>query len=225
MAITGRECSGDFDKSSPVRPLRARLSALNNTVKDGEMPTVVTVAGFCPAATANPIAAAAAGEKEEGEVGVDQRKEGSGGGGSNGDGSGVAGKDDVAEALAAAIASADQGPRAAAAAGGAGVRAEGFGRGVDETATLLEDGAIRGRGQWGVKGGYHLRWEFDTMNVDLGGDRISPVEAVGGEGGGGWGGRDLYEFFLDQNMFIMAWKGNAPKAKDAVVFVRDEVPR
>lgn len=130
----------DYDTATPVRPLRARISALMNTVKDGEMPTVVAVAGFLPSA----------------------------------------------------------------AAGGA----------------TAEDGAVRGRGKWGVKGGYHLRWEFDTMNVDLGGDRI--VKAGGG--GGGDAGRDLYEFFLDQNMLILAWK-DAPKKEDAVVFVRDEVPR
>lgn len=136
--------SVEYDTTTPVRPLRARISALMNTVKDGEMPTVVAVAGFSPAAN-------------------------------------------------------------------------------DGT---FEDGAVRGRGKWGVKGGYHLRWEFDTLNVDLGGDRI--VKADGGEGAGGGGGggagRDVYEFFLDQNMMILAWK-DAPKKEDAVVFVRDEVPR
>lgn len=141
--ISGRTDSAsaatvEYDATTPVRPLRARISALMNTVKDGEMPTVVTVAGFAPAADAT-----------------------------------------------------------------------------------TEDGALRGRGKWGVMGGYHLRWEFDTMNVDLGGDRI--VKADGG-GGAGDTRRDVYEFFLDQNMMILAWK-DAPKKEDAVVFVRDEVPR
>lgn len=126
----------EYDAATPVRPLRARISALMNTVKDGEMPTVVAVAGFSPAAGDGPTA---------------------------------------------------------------------------------EDGAVRGRGKWGVMGGYHLQWGFDTMNVDLGGERIVKAD----EGGAG---RDVYEFFLDQNMMILAWK-DAPKKEDAVVFVRDEVPR
>lgn len=128
----------EYDAATPVHPLRARISALNNKVKDDEMPTVVTVAGFSQAA-------------------------------------------DVSTA---------------------------------------GDGAVRGRGKWGVMGGYHLRWEFQTMNVDLGGDRIVKAH---GEGAGG-AGRDVYEFFLDQSMMIVAWK-DAPKKEDAVVFIRDEVPR
>lgn len=154
MAISGNECVGDYEPSSPVRPLRARISALNNTVKKGEMPTVVALAGFAP--------------------------------------------------------------------------------GDDEGGVGREEGAVRGRGIWGVKGANHLRWEFDTMNVDLGGDKILKTEASGGkkadaadssEGAGHWGGRSVYEFFLDQNMLIVAWKGDLPKAEDAVVFVREEVPR
>eukprot|EP00752_Nemacystus_decipiens_P012974 g11480.t1 len=135
----------EYDDATPVRPLRTRISALMNTVKDGEMPTVVAVAGFSPAA----------------------------------DGA------------------------------------------------TTEDGAVRGRGKWGVMGGYHLRWEFDTMNVDLGGDRIVKANGGGAGAGAGAGGgarRDVYEFFLDQNMMILAWK-DAPNKEDAVVFVRDEVPR
>lgn len=181
-----------------MRPLRARISALTNTVKDGEMPTVVTVAGFSPAAEAQPVKAGPA-------AGADAA-------------GGEDPKDAQAKALAAAmVEAAAREPRAAAAAGGAGVRAEGFGRVAD--VVLTEDGAVRGRGKWGVRGGYHLRWEFNTMNLDLGGDKI--VKAGGEEGDGG---RDLYEFFLDQNMLILAWK-DAPKKEDAVVFVRDEVPR
>ena len=139
----GGSAAVEYDTDTPVRPLRARISALMNTVKDGEMPTVVAVAGFLPAA----------------------------------DGA------------------------------------------------TTEDGAVRGRGKWGVMGGYHLRWEFDTMNVDLGGDKIVKATGEGGGGGAGGGaGRDVYEFFLDQNMMILAWK-DAPKKEDAVVFVRDEIPR
>eukprot|EP00903_Cladosiphon_okamuranus_P015196 g14046.t1 len=134
--------SVEYDTATPVRPLRARISALMNTVKDGEMPTVVAVAGFSPAA--------------EGEA--------------------------------------------------------------------SEDGAVRGRGKWGVKGGHHLRWQFDTLNVDLGGDKIVKANGDDGAGGGGGAGRDVYEFFLDQSMLILAWK-DAPKKEDAIVFVRDEVPR
>ncbi|CAM9935980.1 unnamed protein product [Ectocarpus sp. 12 AP-2014] len=202
-SISGRPVSGgelEYNADTPVRPLRARISALTNTVKDGEMPTVVAVAGFSPAADAQPVKAtgSAAGTA-------------AGGGGEDP-------KDAQAKALAAAMMeAAAREPRAAAAAGGAGVRAEGFGRVAD--VVMTEDGAVRGRGKWGVQGGYHLRWEFNTMNLDLGGDKI--VKA-GGEGGDG--GRDLYEFFLDQNMLIVAWK-DAPKKEDAVVFVRDEVPR
>lgn len=152
-----------YNADTPVRPLRARISALTNTVKEGEMPTVVAVAGFSPAAEAIPIPSAAAG----------------GGGGE--------GKRDEDE--------------------------------KDANVTAAEDGAVRGRGKWGVMGGYHLRWEFETMNLDLGGDKIVRAGGAGGEGG-----RDLYEFFLDQNLLILAWK-DAPKKEDAIVFVRDEVPR
>ncbi len=150
-----------YDADAPVRPLRARISALNNTVKEGEMPTVVAIAGFSPAAEAVPSPAA-----------------GGGGGEERGD--------EVEKGAKVAIA---------------------------------EDGAVRGRGKWGVMGGYHLRWEFETMNLDLGGDKIVRAAGEGEEGI-----RDLYEFFLDQNLLILAWK-DAPKKEDAIVFVRDEVPR
>lgn len=139
---TGDSATAEYDDATPVRPFRARISALANTVKDGEMPTVVAVAGFAPAAGAK----------------------------------------------------------------SAGV-------------ATTDDGAVRGRGKWAVMGGYHLRWDFGTLNLDLGGDRI-----VKADGTGGGAGRDVYEFFLDQNMMILAWK-DAPKKEDAVVFVRDEVPR
>lgn len=175
----GKDSTGggavEYDATMPVHPLRARISALTNTVKDGEMPTVVAVAGFSPATEAKPVAEI--GSADEGDE-----------------------KDGNAKALAAAL-------------------VEGFGKAAD---VATDDGAVRGRGKWGVMGGYRLRWEFQTMNVDLGGDRI--VKAHGGEGVGGGPGRDVYEFFLDQNMMIVAWK-DAPKKEDAVVFVRDEVPR
>lgn len=149
-SATGANASAaEYNADTPVRPLRARISALNNTVKEGEMPTVVAVAGFSPAGEPKTV--------------------------------------------------------------------EG-----DEADLVTEDGAVRGRGKWGVKGGYHLRWDFETMNIDLGGDRI--LKAHGEEEGAGGGGRDLYEFFLDQNMLIVAWK-DSPKKEDAVVFVRDEVRR
>lgn len=188
-AISGKDCLGDYDSSTPVRPLRARISALTNTVKQDEMPTVVAIAGFIPAAEAKPYAEAAAGAGASSAEAPEERE---------------TAEDESVSAKAS---------RAAAA--------------VPGEAGVLEDGAVRGRGQWGVEGRNHLRWEFDTMNVDLGGDRISKTEAVGGagDGKGKWGGRDLYEFFLDQNMLIVAWKGDSPKAEDAVVFVRDEVPR
>ncbi|CAN0198601.1 unnamed protein product [Pylaiella littoralis] len=204
----------EYNTDTPVRPLRARISALNNTVKDGEMPTVVAVAGFTPAAEPRPVeqgeaiaeaAAAAAAAAAGGRAEEDSDEE----------------KDAKAKALAAAfVEAAAKAPRAAAAAGGAGVRAEGFGRAAD---TITEDGTVKGRGKWGVKGGYNLRWEFETLNIDLGRDRI--LKAHGGGDEGAWdGGRDLYEFFLDQNMLIVAWKDD-PKKEDAVVFVRDEVSR
>lgn len=109
-------------------------------------------------------------------------------------------------------------------------------KGTEGTETSSEAGALRGRGRWVARGKNRLRWEFDTMNLDLGGDKILKTEAVevteeqgvlksSGSDGGKWGGRDLYEFFLDQDMFIMAWKGESPRAEDAMVFVRDGVPR
>lgn len=212
-ALAATRCLGDFDPSMPVRPLRARLSALQNTVKDGALPILVAIAGFSPATEAAPYAPPPAAdttaeEEEEEEEEVEEEMD----------------EEAMGRALQAAIDAADRGPRAAAAAGGAGVRSEGFGRSSD----LGVDGAVRSRGTWGVMGKNHLRWEFDTVGVDVGGSKIVQTEpSGGGEGGegGAWGGRDLYEFFLDQNMFIVAWKGDSPKAEDAVVFVREEMPR
>ena len=159
LAVSGRECRDEaFDPSAAVRPLRARLSALANTVAKGQMPTVVLVAGFAPASKA--VQSTAENEKRK------------------------------------------------------------------------ETGAVRARGRWAALGENHLRWEFETVNVDLGGDRIVKVGAEAFRGQGGVaeegseeGGRNLYEFFLDQDMFIMAWKGDSPRAEGAVVFVRDEIPR
>lgn len=214
-ALAGTRCVGDdFDPSMPVRPLRARLSALQNTVKDGALPILVAIAGFSPASEAAPYYAPpppvgeATETQEEKGVGEEEDEE-----------------EAMGKALQAAIEAADRGPRAAAAAGGAGVRSEGFGRGSD----VGVDGAVRTRGTWGVMGNNHLRWEFDTVGMDVGGSKVLQTEPAEGRGEGGeggvWGGRDLYEFFLDQNMFIVAWKGDSPKAEDAVVFVREEMPR
>ncbi|CAM9170841.1 unnamed protein product [Scytosiphon promiscuus] len=198
-AISGRSGGGsgtaalEYNADIPVRPLRARISALTNTVKDGEMPTVVAVAGFSPAAEPRPVQAGGSSPGVATSAGQAAA--------AAGESSGEDEKDAKAKALAAALVeAAAKEPRAAAAAGGAGVRAEGFGRTAD--VAITDDGA------------------FETMNVDLGGDRIVKAAGACSEDGG----RDLYEFFLDQNLMIVAWK-DSPKKEDAVVFVRDEVPR
>lgn len=67
-----------------------------------------------------------------------------------------------------------------------------------------EDGAFTARVKWGVEERNHLRWDLDTVNVDLGRDNIVKTVAVGNEGGragkgeggmGRGGGGETYSSF------------------------------
>lgn len=94
----------------------------------------------------------------------------------------------------------------------------------------MEDGTVRTRAVWEVKGENHLSWAYDRVAVESGRQVASTTPAGAGgvevAGKGGWAGieRSVFEYFLDQSMFIMAWKRD-PGPEDAMVFVRDDTSR
>lgn len=85
-----------------------------------------------------------------------------------------------------------------------------------------EDGGVKIRAVWGVEGRNHLTWALESVDVDLGQQMIR-TKPVPESDEARWNGRrrNLYEYYLDQDMFILAWKNDNPGPEECVVFVRD----